>query len=460
MPLNFVYSSATRLGSLCLDKVHFPLRRFSCSKYHRFATKAVLRPNIAVVGGGHAGVSVALRLASLPWTRLTKPQITIVDKSDRFCFLPMLYELALGQVEKWEIAPKFEDLLEGSSIQYLQGDVDNLNLTDGVVEGTHVGKNSSFRLPFDRALLALGAQAAGISSVPGAKEFAYPFYALSDAIRLKEKLKSLKKAKSPGEVINVIVVGAGFSGIEIASCLSEDFGTAGSVLVVEPSDQILNKATDFNRKTAEKALAFNGAVIEYHSQVTEVESDSVTLRKRNNGEETTSKYPADLVVWTAGSTPNTSLQNFGIPLNSSGRISTDSMLQVQGHVDKLYSLGDNCAVSKDDGYYGTAQVAVQQAEYAAWNAWASLTGKPKLEYRYAHLGEMMVLGSMNATVTTSVGVQLEGTAAWASRRVAYLARIPTERHRLKVAASWAVHPLLNGISDLVAQNREYRNKNV
>jgi len=94
---------------------------------------------------------------------------------------------------------------------------------------------------------------------------------------------------------------------------------------------------------------------------------------------------------------------------------------------------------------------MQQAEYAAWNCWASLTDKSMLRYRYAHLGEMIVLGKKDASVETILGVKLEGPTAWASRRAAYLARMPTDRHRMRVALSWAAHPLLKGIENAAAK---------
>lgn len=371
----------------------------------------------------------------------------------------MLYELALGQVEQWEIAPKFEDLLQDTSIQFIQGEVQNLDLSSGAVEGLRRDADSttSFHIPYNRAVLALGAQVARISAVPGAEEYALPFYTLSDALRLKDKLRDIKKKVGAGKVVNVIVIGGGFSGVELASCLADDLGTAGSVMIIETSDRILAKGTSFNRRSAERALLSNSAAIEYRSRVTEVTKDSVTIEKNRGDASETFQYPADLVLWTAGSKPSSTLQSFGFDLDRMGRLPTDSFLQVEGNIDSLYALGDAASAPRDSGYYGTAQVAVQQAEYAAWNAWASLTGKPKLEYRYAHLGEMMVLGSCNATVTTSVGLELDGSAAWAARRIAYLARMPTEGHRTRVATSWASNPLMSGMEDFVQGTRRYGN---
>lgn len=372
----------------------------------------------------------------------------------------MLYELALGQVEQWEIAPSFETLLENTAINFIHGQVDSLDLADKSIDGIKLGTSDdhkdSFRISFDRAILATGAKVAGISSVPGAEEFAIPFYSLSDAHRLKAKLQELKSEMTPGTVCNVIVVGGGFSGVEIASCLADDLGTSASVLIVETSDQLLRKGTDHNRETSKRALIDNGVVVQYSSMVQQVTAESVTIEQKEGDTVETVEYPANLVIWTAGSTPNPTSAIPDIATDKFGRIDTDSFLRVKDYEDVLYALGDVSCTPTGDGYYGTAQVAVQQAEYAAWNTWASLCGKPKLEYRYTHLGEMMVLGEFNGTVTTTVGLELEGRAAWIARRLGYLARMPTDRHRARVAASWAAHPLLTGMGDLVKESRKYR----
>lgn len=51
------------------------------------------RPRVCIIGGGFGGLYTALRLDSLTWPADKRPQIVLVDQSDRFVFKPMLYEL-------------------------------------------------------------------------------------------------------------------------------------------------------------------------------------------------------------------------------------------------------------------------------------------------------------------------------------------------------------------------------
>jgi demethylphylloquinone reductase len=437
---------------------------------------AVLRPRIAIVGGGFGGLFTALKLAKLPWTRLTRPEITLVDRADRFSFLPMMYELATGEAEAWEVAPRFETLLQDYPISFVQASVESIAFAGDDAPTLHVQPcgpaatasttPTTTAIAFDRAVLALGSQPAPRDRIPGAAEHALTLYSHDDALALKHRLNDIRKARPRSSSVNVVVVGGGFSGVEVAACLAETLGSAGSVIIVDRGDRLLARGEDFNRLAAERALSARGVSVEYGMSVASVSADSITLlplhkttgSATNDGSTPSdaTTLPADLVVWTAGAVPSAAVASLGVPTDPvSGRIDTDELLQVRGREDLIFAVGDVASMPASDangGYFGTAQVAMQQADYAAWNVWASLTGRRKLQYRYVQLGEMIVLGAREASVATKLGVDVDGAPGWAMRRAAYAARMPTERHRAKVAASWAVTPVIGGVvSSLASQ---------
>ncbi|CAM9829611.1 unnamed protein product, partial [Choristocarpus tenellus] len=160
--------------------------------------------HICIVGGGFGGLYTALRLNNLPW-RGRKPQITLVDKRDKFTFLPLLYEFAVGNAELDEVAPTFRDLLAGTDISFVQGTVDGLNLegkevmVSGAVSDDLSGcvisddPNQSRPLKYNTLVLALGGDpTAGASGVKGALENAIPFYTIEDSYRVKQAVRNLK----------------------------------------------------------------------------------------------------------------------------------------------------------------------------------------------------------------------------------------------------------------------------
>jgi hypothetical protein len=60
-------------------------------------------PDICVLGGGFGGLYTALRLSKLDWGDAPRPRVTLVDRQERFVFLPMLYEVATGSASCWEV---------------------------------------------------------------------------------------------------------------------------------------------------------------------------------------------------------------------------------------------------------------------------------------------------------------------------------------------------------------------
>ena len=87
-------------------------------------------PEVTVLGGGFGGLYTALRLVSLDWSGGPRPRVTLVDRHERFAFSPMLYELATGTATCWEVAPLYEDLLAGTGIDFVRGEV-RLDLREG-----------------------------------------------------------------------------------------------------------------------------------------------------------------------------------------------------------------------------------------------------------------------------------------------------------------------------------------
>lgn len=83
---------------------------------------------IVILGGGFGGLYTALRVSQLPWETQQKPEIVLVDQSDRFLFSPLLYELLTGELQSWEIAPPFIELLEGTGIRFYQAVVSGIDI--------------------------------------------------------------------------------------------------------------------------------------------------------------------------------------------------------------------------------------------------------------------------------------------------------------------------------------------
>jgi NADH dehydrogenase len=397
-------------------------------------TKPTVR--IGILGGGFGGLYTALRLSQLPWKTETAPEVVLIDRGDRFLFTPFLYELMTGELQSWEIAPPFEELLAGTGIQFRQAAIAQI---DPAEKRVHLQDGSD--LTCDRLVLALGGETP-LDRVAGAADYALPFRTLQDAYRLEERLRVLECSQT--DKIRVAIVGAGYSGVELACKLGDRLQDRGRIRLIEQSDQILKVAPEFNRTAASRALEERGIWIDLETAVESITPDSITLNYKNMLD----TIPVEVILWTVGTRVPAVVSQLPLKQNGRGQLVVSPTLQVIDHPD-LFAVGDLADCKDADGkqIFSTAQAAFQQADYAAWNVWASLTGRPLLPFRYFHLGEMMTLGTDNATLT-GLGLKLDGPVAYGLRRLAYLYRLPTLDHQLRVGLNWLLQPLIEGLSAL------------
>ena len=248
--------------------------------------------------------------------------------------------------------------------------------------------------------------------------------------------------ESDKDKIRIAIVGGGYSGVELACKLSDRLGERGRFRLVEMADGILRNSPEFNREAAKKALEERGVFVDLETKVESITADNISLEYKGVVDE----IPVDLVIWTVGTRVTPLVNNLPLKHNKQGKITTTSTLQLVDNPD-IFALGDLAETFDAEGKQvpTTAQAAFQQADYVGWNIWASLTNRPLLPFRYQHLGEFMSLGVDNATLT-GLGMKMEGTLGFVARRAAYLYRLPTLEHKLKVGFNWLSRPIIEALS--------------
>ncbi|AFZ37138.1 FAD-dependent pyridine nucleotide-disulfide oxidoreductase [Stanieria cyanosphaera PCC 7437] len=388
------------------------------------------KQRICILGGGFGGLYTALRLSQLPWEKEQQPEIVLVDKSDRFLFAPLLYELVTEELQTWEIAPPFEEILADTGIVFYQASV-----TDIDIEAKRVKLDHSSELTYTKLVIAMGGKTP-LNTVPGAILHAIPFRTLNDAYRLREELRLLEQSNR--DKIRVAVVGGGYSGVELACKIADRLGDKGRIRIIERGDKILKDSSQFNQEAATKALEKRKIWLDVETEVEQVEADSISLAYKGKVD----TIPVDLVLWTVGNQVSEFMRKLPLPQDSQGLLKTNANLQVLEHED-IFALGDIASCQDATGQLvpATAQVAFQQSDYCAWNLWASMSDRPLLPFRYQPLGEMMTLGVDNASIS-GLGLNLDGSLAYIARRLIYLYRLPTLKHQLTVGFNWITQPLV------------------
>jgi NADH dehydrogenase len=373
---------------------------------------------VVIVGGGFGGLYTALALAA----RKGHPPILLIEPNERFLFLPLLYELLSGELQSWEIAPRYDALLAGKGVAWLQDRVSRIESTTNTVE-TQSGR----QLHFSRLVIATGA-ATNSFGIPGVEEHSLGFRTLADVEKLQQLVEQLRHHRRPLQ--RIAVVGAGASGVELACKLADSLEGAAVVELIERGSNLLPTAKSFNREQAKLALQRKDIRLRCHTEVVAVGNDHLELQ----GPQGPERLATSGVIWTAG------LRFEAPPIapkaaaKINGRLACQADLQVVGY-PTLFGIGDIAQLDSVDPVPTTAQAAFQQADCLAANLMRSLANEPLEPFQFKDLGEMMSLGKGEAALTGG-GFTLAGPAAFQLRRLAYLSRMPGKTHQAKVAAGW------------------------
>lgn len=127
-----------------------------------------------------------------------------------------------------------------------------------------------------------------------------------------------------------------------------------------------------------------GIFIDLETNVESIAQDTISLEYKNQVD----TIPVDLVIWTVGTRVTPVVRSLPLKQNQRGQITATATLQVLDH-SEIFALGDlvDCVDAQGQQVPATAQAAFQQADYTAWNIWASLTNRPLLPFQYQKLGK-------------------------------------------------------------------------
>lgn len=381
---------------------------------------------VIVVGGGFGGLTTGLNLAGggvVP--------VLLIEPRERFLFLPLLYEVLSAELRRWEIAPRYGDLLAGRGVAWLKERVVAINHAD-----RRLRTDGGRELSYSALVVATGGRPQTYG-IPGVLEHALGFRSLEDVDRLQQLVHRLRLQPQPQQ--RLAVVGAGASGVELACKLADLLDGAAGIELIEQGPELLPGSRSFNREQAHLALRRRDVHLRTHTRVAAVHATGLELQGGATDSASAGALEplaCEAVIWTGGVTACVPEFTPPVPLDHRGRLPCDADLRVIG-TEAVFALGDAAACPLDDqsSHPATAQVAYQQAGCVAANLVHQRHGEPLEPFRWNDLGEMLGLGIGEASVT-GMGLTLAGPAAFQLRRLAYLARLPGPQHQLRVARGW------------------------
>lgn len=403
-------------------------------------------PRILIVGGGYVGLYTALRL--LRKLHDGEATVTLVDPRSYMTYQPFLPEAAAGSVSPRHVVVPLRRVLRGAEI--ITGRVTGIDHArrTAIVQPL---EGDPYDVRYDVLVSAVGAVSRTLP-IPGLADWATGFKTVEEAIQLRNRmLECLDIAESTHDPeirrrnLNVVVVGAGFAGVEALAEL-EDMAVYATryyrtiqpedlrFVLVEGSGVILPEVGPEMGEWTLEQLRARGIEVHLDTFLESTVAGHVVL---SDGTE----LDAETVVWTAGVRPNPVLESTDLPLDERGRVRARATLQVDG-VDGAWAAGDSAAVPDLTGGPGAtcapnAQHAVRQSKVLADNIVATLRGRPLHEYRHKYVGSVAGLGLYQG-VANVYGVKLKGLPAWFMHRTYHMSRVPTLNRKARVVADWTL----------------------
>jgi NADH dehydrogenase len=399
---------------------------------------------VVIVGGGFAGLSAARALVGRP------VEVTIADQRNFHTFQPLLYEVATAGLESGDVA---------YPIRSVFGRADNVSFRFARVTGVDwdnhlVTAEGSPSLSFDSLIVASGATAR-FFGIPGAAEFTFPLYTLTDARALRDHvLRRLEDADTDPAALadgalTFVVVGGGPTGVEVAGALAELLDVAvshdgfsfdrgsGRIIIVDGVERLLTPFTPSAGSYAATTLEGRGVELMFGRMVSSVDQSCVEL---DDG----TRIPTKTVVWAGGVTvENTVASRLGAPAGANGRLVVDEDLLISGRAD-AYAVGDAAAVpwtphstAHPDICPQLAQVAIQSGRHAAGQVLRRIDGRPSEPFRYHDKGIMATIGRRAAVTQFPRGTVVRGTLGWLAWLGLHLVYLIGYRNRIVVLVNWS-----------------------
>jgi NADH dehydrogenase len=398
-----------------------------------------------IVGAGFAGYRTAKELSR---KARGKADITLLNPTDYFLYLPLLPQVAAGILEPRRVTVSLSDTLP--KVRLVLGEADGIDLDARTVHYTDP-EGTRGTLGYDRLVLAAGS-VNKLLPIPGVAEHAHGFRGLPEALYLRDHVTrqvELAAAADDQETCaarcTFVVVGAGYTGTEVAAHgqLFTDAqvrkhplreGMRPRWILLDVAERVLPELDPHLSRTADRTLRERGVEVRMGTSVKEATPDGVLL---TDGE----FVPTRSLVWCVGVRPDPLAESLGLPMER-GRLLVDPNLQVPGRPE-VFACGDAAAVPDLDnpGQYTpmTAQHAWRQGRTAALNVAASLGAGVRRPYEHRDLGFVVDLGGAKAAANP-LGVPLSGLAAGAVTRGYHLAAMPG--NRVRVAADWLLDAVL------------------
>lgn len=399
------------------------------------------KKRVVIVGGGLGGLRLAEDLYG------SGMQVVLIDKNNFHQFPPLIYQIASAGIDPSSISFPFRQIFRKRKDFYFRMAEARMVDTEKKILQTSIGK-----IDYDYLVLAAGATTNFFGN-KNIEEWAIPMKTVPEAMGLRNALLSnFERAltcateEERQELLNVVIVGGGATGVEIAGALAEmrryvipyDYPDMDSSLMhiylIEAGDRLLAGLSQESSQKAYEFLKSMGVDIQFGKMVTDYRDHKVVMK---DGTE----IPTRTFLWVSGIRANAMPGIDESHMGRGFRFKVDEYNRIPG-VEDVFAIGDQCLQTSDaaypNGHPQVAQVAIQQAKNLAKNLKLIDQGADSSEltaFRYKNLGSMATIGRNKAVVEIGK-FRSQGFFAWVLWLVVHLRSILGVKNKVMVLLNW------------------------
>lgn len=396
------------------------------------------KKRVVIVGGGFGGLKLANKLKNSDF------QVVLIDRNNYHQFPPLIYQVASSGLEPSSISFPFRKLFQQRKNFYFRmAELLAVHSEERMIE-TSIGQ-----LDYDYLVLAAGTTTNFFGN-EAVEKGAAPMKTVTEAMGLRNTILShLERAltctdeSEREELLNIVIVGGGATGVEIAGVLSEmkrfilprDYPDLAPesmrIHLIEAGDRLLASMSQHSSGSAADFLQRMGVDIQLNRKVVDYRDHKVIFADG-------SEIPSRTLIWVSG-VKAVSIGNVAPTLTGrGGRIKVDEFNRIP-EMNGGFVIGDQSLQTSDkdypNGHPQLAQVAIQQGKQLAKNLRRMERGLAPEPFHYRNPGVMATVGR-NRAVAEIGQLKMSGWFAWMLWLVVHLRSILGVRNKIVVLFNW------------------------